>query len=139
MKHFTKLNQFKASNVIYDIGTGRAYSYGWWRFVDVVELQGVKQVVFNNHSYSNSTIKHQYKVRDLLRRLGVSIDLTVESRSGLQSSNWKEEAIDSIRADIHAVMEQLGNKRRHRRLDGERMERLGELKQELSKLAKLLG
>jgi hypothetical protein len=139
MKHFKRLNQFKASNVIYDIGTGRAYSYGWWRFVDVVELQGTKQVVFNNHSYSNSTIKHQCKVRSLLHRLGISIDLVVDSRSGLQSSNWKEEALDSVKYDISTVEEQLNNKRRHKRLDGERMQRLGQLKQELCKLSELLG
>ena len=139
MKHFTKLNQFKASNVIYDVGTGRAYSYDWWRFVDVVELKGSKQVVFNDYGYSNSTMKHQSKVREVLRKLGISIDLVVNSRSGLQSDNWREEALDSIKYDIRTVEEQLNNKRRHKRLDGQRLERLGKLKQKLSKLSELLG
>lgn len=134
MKKFTKLNQFKASNVMYDIGTKRAYSYGWWRFVDVVD--GVR--IFNTHSYSVSTVKHQSKVKALLHNLGLSIDVYVDSRSGLQSNNWKVEAVDSINYEISEIQDKLNNKRRHKRLDAERMQSLGQLKEQKVKLLKLL-
>jgi hypothetical protein len=80
MRYRVRTNDFVGSNVDFDPETLRAYSYGWWRFVD--RINGL--VVFNDYSYSSSTSKHQSKVRGLLRSLGITIDLTIEARKGLQ-------------------------------------------------------
>lgn len=81
LKYFKRLHVFKASNVFFDPTTLTATSYQWWEMVKVI---GGK-VVFNGYSYSSSTSKHQSKVRTLLGQLGISVDVTVEARKGLQS------------------------------------------------------
>jgi hypothetical protein len=73
MKYLKRAGIYKASNVTFDPKSVSAYSYGWWRFVDVVN----GKVVFNNYSYSNSTCKHQHKVRSLMNELGIKIDLYI--------------------------------------------------------------
>lgn len=80
MKHYKRLNEYKASNVKFDIGTNIATSYNWWQFVKPI---GGK-LVFNNYSYSNSTCKHQSKVSRLLDDLGLTIDIVVNAPKGLQ-------------------------------------------------------
>lgn len=89
MKYHKKLGLYKASNVTFNLVTREAYSYGWWRFVSVVN----GYVVFNNYSYSVSTCKHQSKVRSLMNELGIKIDLIVECSGGLQRYNAGEEAL----------------------------------------------
>ncbi len=81
MKFNKRSGNYKASNVTFNPKTKQAYSYNWWRFVDVVN----GKVVFNNFSYSNTTCKHQHKVRRVLRELGISIDLEVSCPAGLQN------------------------------------------------------
>jgi len=69
MKYFKRLKQYKASNVLFDIETERAYSYGHWCFF--------KDGVFNNTTYSSSTSQHQSKMHTLLRELGIQTILTL--------------------------------------------------------------
>jgi hypothetical protein len=80
MKYLARANIYKASNVHFDATICEAYSYGWWRFVE--RIGG--QIVFNWYAYSNTTIKHQWKVWRLLRDLGITIDAEIESPAGLQ-------------------------------------------------------
>lgn len=87
MKYMKRAGIYKASNVQFNPETCQALSYDWWRFVDRVG----GQVIFNHYNYSPSTVKHQYKVRDLLRTLGIAIDLEIEAPDGLQN-------LDSARA-----------------------------------------
>ena len=102
MKHFKRLNVYKASNVEFIPETCRAYSYDWWRFVDKVD--GL--VIFNNHRYSPSTGGHQRKVRQLLDRLGIEIDLFVDTRSSLSASDWIERAIATYSQKSDSLIEQ---------------------------------
>ena len=79
MKYYPRLGLYKASNLTFNPSTLDAYSYGYWRFVARVE--GV--VIFNNYRYSNSTSKHQYKVRSLLKSLGIKIDIEAPFPNGI--------------------------------------------------------
>ena len=84
MKYFTRLEKFKANNVEMDINTMRAYSYGWWRFTDIIG----GQLVFNTYRYSPTTGNHQSKIRGvLLEYFGLSYDsyIEIECPSGLQN------------------------------------------------------
>lgn len=81
MKFFKRSKEYRASNVSYSPATGKAYSYGWWLFVD--RIDGL--TVFNDYNYSNTTIRHQYKAKRLLEELGVNIDLTIKAPQGLQN------------------------------------------------------
>ncbi len=83
MKYFKRLNVYKASNVSFYPLTREAYSYGWWRFVAIID--GL--VVFNEYRYSVSTSKHQQKVSGLLRELGIKIDLYVSCHESLSKSS----------------------------------------------------
>lgn len=75
MKFYSRLNVYKASNVSFNPDTIAAYSYGWWKFVSVIN----GKVIFNNYNYSPSTNKHQHKVRRLMAELGIDIDLMVNT------------------------------------------------------------
>lgn len=84
MKHMKRSGLYQASNynVTFDPSKVEARSYSWWVFVAKVE--GL--VVFNNYRYSNSTSKHQSKVRSLLNDLGIKIDLEMPLPCGLPGS-----------------------------------------------------
>lgn len=70
MKYFKRSGVYRASNVSFDPIKIEAYSYNWWKFVSVIE----GKVIFNCFRYSNSTSKHQCKVRRLMELLGINID-----------------------------------------------------------------
>jgi len=69
-------------NVTFDPKTTSAFSYHWWKFVGIVE----GKVIFNNYRYSNSTSKHQSKVRTLLNELNIKIDIEMPLPAGLPGS-----------------------------------------------------
>lgn len=89
MKYFTRQNLYKASNVTFSPETMDAYSYGWWRFV--AKVDGL--LIFNNARYSNSTSKHQSKVRRLLETLGIKIDLVLTLPRGIRTDQTLAEMI----------------------------------------------
>jgi hypothetical protein len=123
MKYLKRANLYKASNVSFNPETCEARSYEWWAFTKMIN--GV--LVFNNHGYSNSTRKHQSKVRALLRELGYQIDLIVDAPCGLQNDNWPMHALKSVQSKIDAVNLQLNNTRRRKSLDSQRLELLNQL------------
>lgn len=87
MKLMKKTNTYKASNVTFNLTTKDAYSYNWWRFVAIIE----GKLVFNNYRYSPSTGNHQRKVRNLLRELGIKIDVELPLPKGInQGMTLKE-------------------------------------------------
>jgi hypothetical protein len=101
MKWFKRLKIYKASNLTFNPLTRTAHSYGWWRFVSVIE----GKLVFNNYSYSNSTSKHQHKVRRLLNELGIKIDLDIAVPEGLQ--NYSDLETLFLVAEEHLCNEQI--------------------------------
>jgi len=82
MKLMKRANIYQASNYncTFDPNLIEARSYRWWAFVKVIK----GQVIFNNYRYSNSTSKHQFKVRSLMSQLGIKIDRYVQVSGGLQ-------------------------------------------------------
>jgi len=81
LKFYSRLNMFKGNNVSFNPKTKTAKSYNWWEFVKVI---GGK-LVFNHYHYSQSTSKHQSKVRNLLDQLNIPVDIYVEAPKGLQN------------------------------------------------------
>lgn len=114
MKLMKRTKIYKASNVTFNPETKQAYSYGWWRFVDVIE----GKVVFNSYRYSNTTAWHQYKVRCLMEELGIKIDLEVSTSSSLSSANGCLEELENLvletlnETEFHAL--ELRNRRNER-------------------------
>ena len=89
-------------NVTFDPKKIEARSYKWWVFV--AEVEG--KVIFNNYRYSNSTSKHQSKVRALLNDLGIKIDIEMPLPKGISDNSlafliqWGEETLcDKFRAE----------------------------------------
>jgi hypothetical protein len=97
MKYMKRAGIYQASNynVTFNPKTFEAYSYKWWRFVALVE----GKVIFNNYRYSNSTSKHQSKVRGLLNDLGIKIDIEMPLPKGISDNSlafliqWGEETL----------------------------------------------
>jgi hypothetical protein len=87
MKLMKRTGVYQARNVTFNPETCAAFSYVWWQFM--ARIKG--KVVFNNYGYSNSTRKHQSKVRSLLQELGIKIDRVVQVRHGLQNINTIKE------------------------------------------------
>lgn len=99
MKYYSRLGLYKAPNVTFNPKTKQAYSYRWWRFVDVIN----GAVVFNEYRYSNSTSGHQSKVRRTMEALGIKIDLYVSVPSGLDGNLRYGQTCDVGRAALTAA------------------------------------
>lgn len=110
MKYMKRSQIYQASNVTFNPQTKRAYSYSWWRFVDVIE----GKTVFNNHGYSNSTRKHQNKVMCLMRDLGIKIDLLIDTNYSLSKSLTLAELEENILETLNE-REYLETEKRERR------------------------
>lgn len=135
MKFSKKRNQYEASNVSFSQVEMKALSYGWWQFVALVG----DKVVFNNYSYSPSTSKHQYKVRQLLCDLGIKVDFIVHSHTGLQHSEWQNEYAKEIDDKIKTLEKAIAAPRSHKAKNEERkamIESYLEHKDEMLKLGK---
>lgn len=91
MKLMKRSGLYKASNVSFDPKAIMALSYDWWVFVRVID----RQVVFNDYGYSNSTRKHQRKVYDVMKSLGIKIDTEVSFKTSLCKIGSIKELIDA--------------------------------------------
>jgi hypothetical protein len=76
-----------------------AWSYKWWEYVRTIN----GKVVFNNARYSKTTMRLQRETRQLLKSLGIRIDLEVSCPAGLQSA----QAFESIEKTIQGELERL--------------------------------
>lgn len=130
MKYYPKLKLYKASNVTFNPETLEAWSYNWWQFVKLIN----GMVVFNNYNYSNSTCKHQSKVRGVLNDLGINIDYVVSSRVGLQDDNWIDDAKGIILNKIEELSGAINNPRSKEAKNIERVKQIRYLNQELIEL-----
>lgn len=83
MKLMKRTGIYKARNVTFNPKTLEAHSYGWWKFVGLVD----GQLVFNNYRYSNTTARHQNKVRSLLNDLNIKIDLELPLPDGINGES----------------------------------------------------
>lgn len=117
MRWYSRLKVYKASNVSFSPETLEARSYDWWVFVK--RING--KVVFNWHSYSNSTRKHQYKVYDLLKQLGIKIDVTVDTRASLSGVESIKDSMILTMDNIARWEKELLNPRCHKQWRQERI------------------
>lgn len=69
----------EASNNALRLDDCTAWSYSWWCYYKIVDGKGV----FNAHSYSKSTAKHQSHMRRLLRTLGLPIDIEIDTAKSI--------------------------------------------------------
>jgi hypothetical protein len=114
MKYFKRLKVYKASNVLFDPEKIEAYSYNWWSFVKNIE----GKVIFNNYNYSNSTCKHQSKVRSLLCKLNIKVDAVIECPKGLQNL---ESGIVYYKRKIKKLKEDICKPRTHKKTNEKRL------------------
>lgn len=98
MKFMKRANIYQASNynVTFNPETVEAHSYKWWRFV--FKVDGI--VVFNNYRYSNSTSKHQSKVRSLMSQLGIQIDIHAPFPDGIKWTDSRESIIEQAEENL---------------------------------------
>lgn len=122
---------YKASNVTFNPETCQAYSYDWWRFVD--RIGGL--VIFNSYGYSNSTRKHQYKVKRVMESLGIKVDFEVEAPKGLQDL---DSALRHYEYKISKLLGELSNPRTRRSTNERRREELARCEQVLKLIRTLI-
>ena len=115
MKYAPRLGIFKAANVTFDPSRCVGKSYDWWIFVT---RTSTGKVVFNNYTYSPTTTRHQSKMRDLLKSIGVRVDAEIESPDGLQSP---ESAIALYGKRIQALHDAIGKKGSRKAKNAERL------------------
>lgn len=109
MKYFKRSNMYKASNVTVNAETLEARSYEWWIFVK--RIKG--KLVFNDYGYSNTTRRHQWKVRRLLKdTMHVNIDHVIEAPKGLQRLDLAIEHYNNKIADLQAEINKRGTKKK---------------------------
>lgn len=133
MKYFKKLKVYKnhnSTNVFYPDKV-EAYSYKWC-YLKVIK----GKVVFNNHSYSNTTGKHQSQVRSLLRDLNIKVDIEVDIPEGLQ--NFESKALRSVYREIFDLEIANQRKRAHKKKVKSRLYQIEQLKDDI-KLLRSLG
>jgi len=149
MKYYTRLKEYKASNVSLTVEPKlEAYSYAWWLFV--VRYKGL--VIFNNSNYSNSTNGHQSKVRDVLYDLNIKIDIelnnTFKSLGRFKEhrpfdGDFVKAAIEDEIENIERINKNLADlikKPRTRKSTNEkRAQQIKENKTQIQKLKKVLG
>lgn len=73
---------FAGSNYTFNPSTMEARSYGWWSMLTV--RNGL--IVRNHHNYSRATAKHQSRLSDILRDLGIKADVTISVRANIAYS-----------------------------------------------------
>lgn len=86
LKYMKRAGIYKAANVTFNPQTCEAFSFSWWRFV--AKING--KLVFNNYRYSATTSKHQSRVREVLRELGIKIDVSLSLPKGINSNSMVE-------------------------------------------------
>lgn len=148
MKYYTRLKEYKASNVSLTVEPKlEAYSYAWWLFV--VRYKGL--VIFNNTNYSSSTCKHQSKVRDVLDNLNIKIDIELNNtfKSFGEFKEHRPSDGDYVKAAIEDEIEkiELINKnladlikkpRTQKRTNEKRAQQIKKNKNQIKKLKKVL-
>lgn len=123
MKYSKKREQWEASNVTLKVSQTmdglnvEAFSYEWWKFVAVIN----GKVVFNGYRYSNTTAKHQSKVRQKLSEMDIKIDFVVDTNKSLNDYDVLTAAINSEKYDIKELEEKLASNKRKKALDAERL------------------
>jgi hypothetical protein len=116
-------NIYSASNVWFDSDTLNGVSYNWWYFVR--KMHG--KVIFNEYRYSNTTSKHQYKVRSLLQQLGIKIDIVVNVKESLTNIKLEEMTLKQLKAESDRQIVERESEKKNRQKIKRVVKRLKEL------------
>lgn len=131
MKYYKRSGMYKASNVSFNPETYEAYSYDWWLFVCKIG----DCIVFNNYNYSNTTSKHQSKLRSLLDELGIKITCTIESPKGLQDLQSTIDYYEVVIANLHAAIDK---PRSHKSTNLKRQKQVQHYQQKIEEVNQLI-
>jgi hypothetical protein len=115
----------------YKVGTINAWSYRWWQYLKVIK----GKIVFNDYSYSNQTVKHQINCKNLLKTLGINVDLYIQSVRGLQ--NMSEVILDLV-YQVNEITNAILKPKTRKSTNETRLMRAKSKLDELETLAKLL-
>lgn len=127
-----RLELFKTSNNYFDPIKFQAYSYDWWRYLEIRK----GKVVFNNYCYSMQTSGHQQSTRRLLKELGIKIDIELPLPRGLQS--LETDALPYLYGLIIDIEVEMSNKRAKKDLNKYRAKKIKDLMKDV-KNARVLG
>lgn len=130
MKYMKRAKVYKATNLSFDPHEIEARSYSWWIFVKIIK----GKIVFNDFHYSNTTNRHQYKVRSIMRELGIKIDTTIEAPKGLQDLG---SAVQLYAHRIENLEYAIAKPRSHRSKNLERLEQIAHYKNKIRETKKL--
>lgn len=130
MRYFKTLGIYKSSNVMFNPKTLESTSYNWWN----VTLKIGNKLVFNNYSYSNSTAKHQSKIRAVLSELGIKIDYYVQAPQGLKNL---DSAINYYKNRITLLTNEMNKPRSHKAKNIERKAAIKNYKNDIKLVEKL--
>lgn len=133
MKYYSRLQVYKASNVQFNPQLIQATSYNWWTFVKIIK----GQIVFNDYGYSNSTRKHQAKVKALMNDLGIKIDVFVKVPQGLQNQDWSKDALSLLSNETKTLFDLIHKKGTKKVKNAERMIRLAQIATEIEQIKRL--
>ncbi len=128
--YYPRLDRWKASNVSLDPTMMKAWSYDWWVMLDMID----DQLIFNEYRYSNSTSKHQSKVRSWLRTKDFDY-VEISSPRGLQDL---ESSVAYYQDEINALEKQIAKPGTRKAKNLERQKQITELKAK-QKIAKRLS
>lgn len=132
MKFYKTQNLYKASNVTFNPDTIQAYSYKWWLFVSRIG----NKVVFNDYNYSNTTLRHQAKIRSLLKELGIKVDLTITAPLGLQNP---ASAIDFYQIKIKTLKAEIAKPNTRKAKNAERETQIKHFESKIKEVTKLIN
>ena len=108
-----------------------AYSYDWWIFLKPFN----DTLLFNSYNYSNTTCKHQSKVKFILNKLGINY-ITVECPKGLQSL---QSGIDYYNQCIASLEKLINKPRTHVAKNKERKEQIKLYKKKIELLETIIN
>ncbi len=131
VRYFERAGIYKGSNFTFNPKTLTAYSYDWWRFVEKIG----SRIVFNDFRYSNTTARHQWKIKNLLRDLGIHVDMELEAPGGLQNLN---SAIELYRERIVTLQLEILKKGTKKAKNLERKKQISVYKKKILEVKKLI-
>lgn len=131
MKFYKKLNQYKASNLVYDLNSNKAYSYEWYELAKCVD----SQMILNTYNYSPTTLRHMYKLRTLFDSLNINY-VEIEAPRGLQDMVT---SIFYYTELIHELNKKINNPRSRKSTNLYRVKDLSVYESKLSFVKNLIG
>lgn len=134
MKYFKKLKLYKASNVVFNPENKVATSYNWWIFLGYVN----GKLVFNDHAYSTTTMRHQRLVKGVLSDLGIKPDLIIDSHLSLSPEALRD-AIQRLKNASESSMQEIDKPRSHKKKNEERFQQVMNNKAQIKKIERVLA